>query len=143
MSQSLVSAHIRAPVERVFAYLQEPGHMPDVWPSMVAVGDVRRLPDGRVSYCWTYRLGPLRLRGVSEDLEVIPDRLVVSRTHNGIESRWTWRFAPEQGGTRVTVQIEYRPSLPIIGGLVAGTLVRRSRRDVLCLLASVDARLAS
>ena len=86
-----------------------------MWPSIVAVDDVDRLPDGHVNHRRTCRLGPLRLRGVSEDLEVVANRTVISRTRNGIESRWTWLWSPEDGSTRVTVEFVGHVRLPVTG----------------------------
>jgi uncharacterized protein YndB with AHSA1/START domain len=31
---------IKAPVEKVFAFMDDPNHMPEIWPSMVEVKDL-------------------------------------------------------------------------------------------------------
>jgi uncharacterized protein YndB with AHSA1/START domain len=37
---------INAPIEKVFAYVDEPANLLEVWPSLVDVKDVERLPSG-------------------------------------------------------------------------------------------------
>jgi uncharacterized protein YndB with AHSA1/START domain len=38
--------HINAPVEKVFGYMTEPTNLPEIWPSLVEVKDVKQLPEG-------------------------------------------------------------------------------------------------
>ena len=46
MAKGETTITINASVEKVFAYVNEPTNLPEVWPSMVEVKDVQRLPNG-------------------------------------------------------------------------------------------------
>lgn len=54
---------INAPVEKVFGYFEEPTNLPEIWPSMVEVKDVQRLPNGGTSFRFVYKMLGVRLEG--------------------------------------------------------------------------------
>ena len=79
---------INAPVERVFDYVNEPTNLPEIWPSMVEVKDVQRLPNGGNSFGWVYKMAGVRFEGISEDTEYVPNQRVVSKSTGGrLDSR--------------------------------------------------------
>jgi hypothetical protein len=52
MAKLVKSIVIQAPVEQVFAYMSEPNNQVEIWPSIVEVSDVKRLPDGGYTHGW-------------------------------------------------------------------------------------------
>ncbi len=54
---------IKAPAEKVFGFISEPTHLPEIWPSLVEVKDVKRLPNGGTSNRWIYKMAGIRLEG--------------------------------------------------------------------------------
>ena len=52
---------IQSPVDKVFAYISEPANQVEIWPSMVEVTDVKRLPDGGYTHGWVYKMAGVRL----------------------------------------------------------------------------------
>jgi len=53
MIKAVKTTNIKAPVEKVFDYLSEPTNLPEIWPSLVEINDVQRLPSGGAQ--WWYQ----------------------------------------------------------------------------------------
>ena len=132
---------INAPVEKVFGYWEEPTNRPEVWPSLVEVKDVERLPSGGARHRWVYKMAGVRFEGTSEDTEVIANQRVVSKSKGGIESTITWTFQPEAGGTKLTVEVEYTVPVPLLGKLAEAFIVKQNEREAELILANLKAKM--
>jgi uncharacterized membrane protein len=132
---------INAPVEKVCGYINEPTNLPEVWPSMVEAKDVQRLPNGGNRFRWVYKMAGVRFEGTSEDTEVIANQRVVSKSTGGIESTFTWTFQPEDGGTKLTVEVEYTVPIPLLGKLAEAFIVKQNEREAELLLANLKAKM--
>jgi uncharacterized membrane protein len=141
MAKMSKSAFVRAPVEKVFIYMDQPATLPDIWPSLMEAMDVQRLPNGGKQWRWAYKMAGLRYEGASEDLEWVENRRVVSKTIGGIDSTFVWTYAPEEDGTRVTVEIEYTIPIPVLGKLAEALVVKMNENDVDALLANLKDRM--
>jgi len=132
---------INAPVEEVFSYFNEPTHLPEIWPSMVEVKDVQRLPNGGTSFRWVYKMAGMRFEGTTEDTEYVPNQRVVSKSTGGIESLFTWTFQPQDGGTKVTVEVEYTVPIPLLGKVAEALIVKQNERELELVLANLKAKM--
>ncbi len=132
---------IKAPVEKVFGYISEPTSLPEIWPSLVEVKDVQRLPNGGHSNRWVYKMAGIRLEGTSEDVEHVTNQRIVSKTRGGAESTQTWIFQPEAGGTKVTFGIEYTVPIPVLGKLAEAVIVKMNEHEGDLVLANLKARM--
>lgn len=132
---------INAPVEKVFGYINEPTNLLEIWPSMVEAKDVERLPNGGNRFRWVYKMAGVRLEGTSEDTEVAPNQRVVSETKDGIESKITWAFQPEAGGTKVTFEAEYTVPIPLVGRVAEAFIVKLNENEAGVLLANLKDRM--
>jgi uncharacterized protein YndB with AHSA1/START domain len=133
---------INAPVEKVFSYLQdEPTNLVEIWPSMVDVKDVQQLPNGGTSFRWAYRMAGIRFEGTSEDIEYVANQRVVTKTKGGVEATYTWTFQPEDGGTKMTVMIEWTVPVPVLGKLAEALIVRQQEREFELFLANLKDRM--
>jgi len=141
MAEMQKTITINAPVEKVFGYVNEPTNLPGIWPSMVEVKDVQRLPNGGNSFRWVYRMAGVRFEGISEDTEYVANQRVVNKTEDGIESTFVWTFQPEDGGTKLTVEVEYTVPIPLLGKLSEAFIIRQNEREFELLLANVKARM--
>ena len=54
---------IPAPVEEVFDYVADRSHLTTIWPSVIDIKDVKRLPSGGSAFQYAYKDGGLALRG--------------------------------------------------------------------------------
>ena len=130
---------IDAPVEKVFGYIDDPTNIPEIWPSMVEIKDVERLPTGGRTFRWVYKMAGMRLVGTSEQVEYIPNRRIVTKTRGGIKSMLTWTFQPEADGTRVTLEAEYTVPVPVLGKLAEALIVKLNEREAELILPNLKA----
>ena len=141
MAKVKKSITIKAPVEKVFDFVSEPTHLPEFWPSLVEVKDVKRLPNGGTSNRWVYKMVGIRLEGTSEDIERITNQRLVSKTEGGVKSTQTWTFQPEAGGTNVTFEVEYTVPIPVLGRLAEAVIVKMNEHEGDLLLANLKAQM--
>ncbi len=134
---------IAAPVERVSAYLTEPANWPEFWPSMVECRGTQRSADGThyAKSQWTYKMAGLRIEGVSDTTEYIPNRRIVSQGRGGIENTTTWEFQPAGAGTRVDLTIEYAMPGPLLGKFAESIIRKVNEHEADTLMANLKARL--
>ncbi len=132
---------INAPVEKVFNYIDGGTNLPEIWPSLVEIKDVQRLPNGGHSDRFVYKMAGIRLEGTSEDVEYIPNQRIVTKTTGGAESTQTWLFQPEAGGTKVTFKVEYTVPIPVLGKLAEAIIVKMNAREGDLVLDNLKARM--
>ena len=132
---------IKAPVEKVFSYISEPTSLPEIWPSLVEIKDVKPLPNGGHSNRWVYKMAGVRLEGSSEDIEFTPNQRLVSKTKGGADSTQTWIFEPEADGTKVTFEVGYTVPIPVLGKLAEAIIVKMNDREGDLILTNLKARM--
>jgi len=140
MKKIVKSITIKAPVEKVFDYISEPTNLPKIWPSLVEVKDVQRLPDG-TKFRWVYKMVGIHLEGITEGVESIANQRIVSKTKGGVESTQTWMFQPEGDGTKVTFEVEYTVPIPVLGKLAEAIIVKMNEHEGEVILASLKTRM--
>ncbi|MFH1859046.1 MAG: SRPBCC family protein [Patescibacteria group bacterium] len=141
MTKTVKTINIKAPVEKVFDYISEPTNLPEIWPSLVEVKDVQKLPSGGTRNRWVYKMAGILLKGTGEDTEYVPNQRLVSKTKGGVESTQTWMFQPEAGGTKVTFEVEYTVPIPVLGKLAEAIIVKMNEHEGELILANLKARM--
>jgi uncharacterized membrane protein len=141
MAKLQKSITINAPVEKVFAYLSDPNNLPEIWPSMVEIKNVQPAPPGGYNFGWVYKMAGMRFEGASETVEEIPNQRTVTKSTKGIESHFVWTYAPENGGTKVTVDIEYKVPVPLLGKLAEAFIIKQNDQEGDTLLSNLKARM--
>lgn len=137
MAHLTKSVEIQAPVSKVYEFMTEPTNLPEIWPSMVEITDIKRPPDGTLSYHWKYKMAGMMFEGDSQTEEVIPEQRVVVTNVSGIPSRFVWTYQPKNGGTQLTVDIEYTIPVPVLGRLAEAAIVKMNDREADALLANL------
>jgi uncharacterized membrane protein len=135
------SITINAPVKKIFDYLSEPTNQPEIWPSLIEIKDVQRLPDGKTKNRWVYKMAGMRLEGTSEGVESIANQRIFSKTKGGVESTQTWMFQPEGDGTKVTFEVEYTVPIPVLGKLAEAIIVKMNEHEGEVILANLKTRM--
>ena len=135
------SITISAPVEKVFEYINVPTNLTEIWPSMVEAKDIQRLPNGGNKFRWVYKMAGMSFEGISEDIDIVPNRQIVSKTEGGIESKITWITQPEDGGTNVTFEGEYTVPIPLLGKLAEAFIVKLNENEAEAILANLKSRM--
>ena len=141
MAKVVKTITIKSPVEKIYDYIREPTNLPEIWPSLVEVKDVQRLPDGSTKFRWTYKMVGIHLEGTSEDVESVANQRIVSKTKGGIESTQTWIFQPETGGTKLTFEVEYTVPVPVLGKLAEAIIVKMNEHEGELILANLKTRM--
>ena len=141
MAIVMKSIKINVPAERIFAYIQIPNNLLEIWPSMIEVKDIQPLPNGGNKYGWVYKMAGMRFEGVSEDTEIVANQRAVSKTEGGINSEITWEFQSEEGGTNVSLKAEYTVPIPLIGKLAEAVIVKLNENEGDAILANLKARM--
>jgi uncharacterized protein YndB with AHSA1/START domain len=135
------TVEIKAPVEKVFKYLVEPTDLPEIWPSMVEVKQVEKLPNGGTKFHWVYKMAGMRFEGDNETTEFVANKHVVTENKTGIPSTFDWTYKPENGGTKLTVHTEYTVPVPLLGKLAEPIILRINEHEMDTLLSNLKTRM--
>jgi uncharacterized membrane protein len=135
------SIDINAPIDRVYAFMTDPEHYLEIWPSMVEVKNAKRSSDGAHSFDWTYKMAGLSFHGHTDTLEAVKNDHVVVKSDQGIPSTFRWQFAKHDGHTEVTVDVDYTPPGKLLGKLAARFIDRLNEHEAETVLANLKDRM--
>ena len=141
MAKLTKSILIDAPVDKIFAYMNDPYNLPEFWPSMLEVKDVKTLANGGASFKFVYKLVGIRLEAFSDDNEYILNQRTVSKTSEGMEGWTTFVYEIKGKGTKVTLEAEYKVPVPVIGRMAEAVIIKMSEQESETLLANLKARM--
>jgi uncharacterized membrane protein len=130
---------INAPLDKTFAYISDRNNLPDIWPSLVEITNIKPLPNGGCTNRWTYKMAGIRLSGTSEDTEFVANQRIVSKTKGGVASTQTWTFQSEGSGTKVTFGVEYTLPVPVLGKLAGAVITKMNESEGTALLENLKA----
>ena len=130
---------INAPVEEVFEY-PKPENLPEIWPSLVEVKNIKELPNGGYSWDWMYKMAGMNFNGSSEHVEFVENEYTVAKS-TGIESTITWKYESVSGGTKMTALTEYKIPVPLLGKVAEAFIVKMNENESETILANLKARL--
>ncbi len=141
MTKVQKTVNIKAPAEKIFSYISNPKNLPEVWPSLVGVSDVKPLPNGGHSSRWLYKMAGMSFEGTSEDTKRVPNKRLVYKTEGGVKSTQTWTLQPKAGGTKVTVTVGYTVPIPILGKLAEAIIVKMNDLEADLVMANLKTRM--
>ncbi len=78
-------------VERLFTYIPEM-RSPEIWPGLLEVGEVQRLPRGGVMARWLYKTTGLLFENLDERCEPLIDRDGSLAVLGDVECAMKWSF---------------------------------------------------
>lgn len=136
------SIDIKAPVGKVFSYIENPELDPEWMTNMVEVRDVSGKGQG-TRFNWTWNMAGMKLKGESLNVEDIPDKRLVVKTTGGIESTWTFNFEPHENATTLDLDIDYKIPVPVLGKLAEKLVQKRNEREAETNLMNLKDRLES
>ena len=135
------STTVHRRVEDVFDFLEDKTHFPEFWPSMMDVSDVQNLPNGGKRFHWTYKMAGLRFEGDSDEIEVIPNRKLVSKNEKGIESTVTWLMDGHGEDTDLTFEVDYKVPVPVLGKLAEKVAVKLNENEADTMIANLKTQI--
>jgi uncharacterized membrane protein len=138
MHKFLRTIDIKAPVQRVYDFVNQPTNLPSIWPNLVAVSNVVARSNGAHDFDWIFKMVGLQFKGHTSAEEAQPGKLGRFRNEGGIPSTFKWTYAGLDGaGTRLTLEVEYAMPATAIGKIAEALVAKINERDLDVMLANL------
>lgn len=126
---------IQAPINNVFDFLSEPENLPEIWPNIVEVRNIKRPKIGNnVQYDWTYKMSGMRFDGKSEMVDYALYERMVTKSSKGLTSSIIWKFNKEERETQVMLEIEYEIPAALLNKVNEKIILQENEHDVDAML---------
>lgn len=122
------SIDIKAPINKVFSYLEDPRNAPEWIHSMMEVKDVKGSGRG-THYNWTWKMAGIRLTGETERTEDIPNKRIVDKSKGTVESTWTFELEPHGDMTHLDLDVDYKIPIPVVGKVAEKFVLKQNERE--------------
>jgi uncharacterized protein YndB with AHSA1/START domain len=132
---------IKAPPEKIFNFVLKPSNLLQIWPSLIDIKNERLLPNGGYSAKWDYKMGGIQFHGASEVVDIHPNCWFTSATRGAVESIITWTFRSKENQTRVTLTVDYRVPLTVIGRLTEIIITKMNDKEAELVLDNLRTKL--
>jgi len=135
---------IRAPVEKVFAFMSDARSNLEWLPGVMEITDVHDEP-GHVGshFRWAYKMAGLRFEGETTLVEYAENRRMVTEGRGAITNRWRFDYTPVPEGTRLDLDVEYTVPTPVLGRIAEQALRGQNEREAELALSNVKAKMES
>jgi uncharacterized membrane protein len=122
------SIDIKAPVSKVFSYIQDPRNEPEWMQGMIEIKDITGKGRG-FQYKWTWKMAGIKLNGEAERLEDIPNQKIVDKSKGAIESTRTYNFETHGEITHLDLDVDYKIPIPVVGKMAENIIRRQNERE--------------
>ncbi|GAB4405280.1 MAG: hypothetical protein OHK003_32970 [Anaerolineales bacterium] len=130
---------INAPVEKVFEFMAHPENLPAIWPSLQDVKNVQSLPNGGYSYDWSYKMAGIRFDGHAEWTDFVKNQRIVDKNESSIPSTFVWTYQADDGGTRVSMSVDYTIPRAVLGKLAEPVIHKMNEHEAETVLTNLKA----
>ncbi|WP_436931387.1 SRPBCC family protein [Halosimplex halobium] len=134
VSRSVV---IDAPVERVFAFMDDPHNHVTVTPSLAEVRNVESLEGGGKRLDYTFRMAGVGLDGDLVETTRAADERMVFEMRGQLEGEIELAFAPAEDGTELTYTGRYELPGRVLSAVAEPFVRRYNERELETTLANV------
>jgi uncharacterized membrane protein len=133
---------VNTPVNRVFDFLADPNNLPEIWPNIIEVKNVKKTKaSGSYTFNWAYKMSGMHFEGKCETLEHIPYERLVFQSTRGLDAAMYWRFQPTGQTTQLTLRFEYEIPSSLLERIKDEIVVRENEHEVEAMLQNVKSRL--
>ncbi len=132
---------IHAPIDKVFAFMTDPRNLPEIWPSMIEIKNVKTARNGGYDFEWVYKMGGMHFNGASETTEFVVNKRQVTKSTKGIDSTFTWNYETTKDDTLLNLEVEYKIPLPLIGKIAEAILVKQNDHEAQLTLDNLKVRM--
>jgi len=132
---------IHAATDKVFAFMNDPRNLPVIWPSMVEVKNAVLNSIGGYDFEWVYKMAGMHFNGASKTTEYTLNKRIITESTKGIESRFVWDYKAEGSYTKLSVEIEYKIPIPLIGKLAEAVIVKQNEHEADNMLKNLKDRM--
>jgi uncharacterized membrane protein len=133
---------IKAPVNKVYSFIEDPKNHPEWITNMIEVKDSTGSGVG-THYNWSWKMAGVRVNGEATYIEDVPNKRIKLESKGGITSTWTYSFEPHGDATILDLDIEYEIPVPVLGKLAEKVLLKHNERDADMALGNLKDRLES
>jgi uncharacterized membrane protein len=142
MKTIIRDVRVEAPLDIVFDFLVDPHNLPEIWPNIVEVKNVKKAKNNAgFNFSWAYRMADIQLEGKCESIEYAPYESLVTKSSKGLDSTITWRFNSAGQSTHVTLKFEYQPPASVLKQMDEEVLTEENEREVETVLQNLKNRL--
>lgn len=82
------------------------------------------------SYEWTFKVLGIPSKGITVYTDYVPAERLEFRNFGVLEGTSAWTIEPEDGGSRVTVEVDGRLAIPLVGRLLDPILRREWEKEL-------------
>jgi uncharacterized membrane protein len=134
------SINMNAPVEKVFAYVEDPMNLTE-W--MVSISDVTDVTGSGVGqrYHWKYKMAGVPLHGETTVTEQVPNERSVTESKGGVTSTIRFTYAPHEDGTKLDLEVDYTIPVPVLGKLAEKLVHKRNQREANMWMENIKERM--
>ncbi len=126
---------IEAPPEKVFARFADPMNMLEDSANFVDVTDVTGEGVGE-SFKFVYKMAGIKFTQTFTYTEYVKNERLASKFEGGITGTTSWNIEPQNGGSKLTVVIDYAVPIPLVGKIAESLLAKRNEREWDAILAN-------
>ena len=144
MNMKTITREIRVntSVERVFDFLVDPHNLPEIWPNIIEVKNVKKSKTNEgFNFGWTYKMSGVLFEGKCETIEYIPYERLVVKSNKALDSTIAWRFQPGGRETQVFLRIEYQIPSSLLKRTKEEIVLRENEHEVDAMLQNLKSRL--
>ena len=131
---------VNSSIERIVNYISEQSNWPQFWSSLIEISDVQPPPNSGYKAKYEYKMAGMRFNDTGEFTEVVPNHWIVVQTKGGIQSKITCTFRSMENKTRVTLTIEYKVPVPLLGKMVEFVIVKMNDQEAELVMSNLQAR---
>ncbi|PKN98357.1 MAG: hypothetical protein CVU42_12560 [Chloroflexi bacterium HGW-Chloroflexi-4] len=135
------SVVIDAPLVKVCEYMKDPSNLPEIWPSMVAVKNVRSNSNGWPIYEWVYKMGGMTFQGESDTIKYVENSHVTTESTKGIQSHFEFDYKYNNGKTEVDMLAQYTIPIPLIKNVAEQIIGKLNEHEAETMLANLKVRM--
>jgi hypothetical protein len=101
------------------------------------VKNIEDNPVGGKKFNWVYKMAGIRFEGTTTPIEWVPNKRLVVKSAGGIESTFVYDYTPEGQGTRLSMEVDYKVPVPVLGKLAESFILRSNEREADTVLANI------
>lgn len=128
---------IKAPVQRVYDFVNQPTNLPSIWPNLVSVSNVVAKTGGAHDFDWVFKMAGVQLKGHATAEEAESGKRGRFR-NDGIPSTFVWTYSGLDGsGTRLSLEVEYTMPNSVLGKITEAIVAKLNERDLDTMLTNL------
>ena len=133
---------VDAPVERVFDFLVDPHNLPEIWPNIVEVKNVKKSKTNEgFNFNWNYKMAGVQFEGKCETIEHNLYARIAIKSNKGLDSTIIWKFRPTGQETHVTLEFEYQIPSSLLKRMKEEIVIQENEHELEAMLQNLKSRL--